>query len=81
LDERLGNIYKEIGHFEKYYFKVNDAELANHVFKALEQISEEREAINVELTLMKSYYTQQLDEMGKFFYNFVKNSFNEINFD
>lgn len=75
MDERLLNIFREIGHIDRYYYGVEDPQLEEKLVRSLQQIADDRERIRQELKSAEESYIRKLDEMGRFFLEFVSNRF------
>ena len=65
MDERLDNIYREIGHFDDYCLKADDPDLEDRLYAALQGIEERRESIAEELTKAGEDYIVRFNRMGE----------------
>ena len=78
MDERLDNVFSEMGHKSDYYLTVGDAELDLKLAQAMERLWSARESVATEVTGKLPYYRKVMDEMGRDLREFMAARFPEL---
>ncbi len=81
MDERLYNILKECDQLEDYYLTTEDPALEENLYKALVKLWRNRKRVGAKIAGTIPGYLHTMAEMGKFFRNFVEQSFPGIELD
>lgn len=75
MDERLENIFGEIGHGQDYYLEVDEDNLMEKLDRAVETLWENRSSASKDIIQKLPDYLEMLGEMGMFMYDYVKDKF------
>jgi polysaccharide pyruvyl transferase WcaK-like protein len=75
MDERLHNIYDEMGHLSDYYLEASDEQLEAKLVRALERIWDEREEVARRLRERHVRYLETMGNMGIELHRFVDERF------
>jgi polysaccharide pyruvyl transferase WcaK-like protein len=71
-DERLENLFQEIGQANRFYLRTDDPTLREKLPSAMEDLWREREAVKIELLQAVPGYLRRVAGMGKTLKQFVK---------
>lgn len=78
MDERLENIYEEIGHKDDYYIEVSEPDLLDRLENATENMWENRVAVSREIAEKVPHYLELMGKMGMFVYEYVSAAFPDL---
>jgi polysaccharide pyruvyl transferase WcaK-like protein len=80
IDEKLKNIFREIGQDEMFYFQADDPDLDDNLYKGLRNIKSNDDFIYRELLNSLDYFNKKLEQMGFFLQEHLKLRFKGIDF-
>lgn len=75
FDERLRNLFEEIGHSDRYYLAADDADLREHLLDTLEDMWNRRCEVGQEVERCVPGYLKTMADMGRFCRTFIEASF------
>ena len=78
MDERLHNVFEELGMRDEYCFGVSDEGLAQRICDAADRLLEDPEPAKQRIGTQYLEYRKRMGEMGLFLKEFVKQEFPEV---